>query len=67
MFGEHITSTLVRMQNRELVFRCIAYNAHRMVNLLVIVRCFLQSHIDTTVPATNASKYTVRTSDTNTP
>jgi hypothetical protein len=43
LFGEHITSTLVRMQNRELVFRCIAYNAHRMVNLLVIVRCFLQS------------------------
>ena len=43
LFGEHITSTLVRMQNRELTFRCIAYNAHRMVNLLVIVRCFLQS------------------------
>ena len=45
LFGEHITPTLVRMQNRELVFRCIAYNAHRMVNLLVIVRCFLQSPI----------------------
>ena len=43
LFGEHITSILVRMQNRELTFRCIAYNAHRMVNLLVIVRCFLQS------------------------
>ena len=42
LFGEHITSTLVRMQNRELVFRCIAYDAHRMVNLLVIVRCFLE-------------------------
>ena len=45
VFGEHITSTLVRMQNRELVFRCIAYNAHRMVNMLVIVRCFLQSQV----------------------
>ena len=46
LFGEHITSILVRMQNRKLAFRCIiAYNAHRMVNLLVIVRCFLQSHL----------------------
>ena len=49
LFGEHITSTLVRMQNRELVFRCIAYNAHRMVNLLVIVRCFLQSRVSTII------------------
>ena len=37
LFGEHITSTLVRMQNRELTFRCIAYNVHRMVNLVVMV------------------------------
>jgi hypothetical protein len=43
LFGEHITSRLVRMQNRELIFRCIAYNAHRMLNL-IIVRWFLQSH-----------------------
>jgi hypothetical protein len=42
LFGEHITSRLVRMQNRELIFRCIAYNAHRMLNL-IIVRWFLQS------------------------
>jgi len=27
----------VRMQNRELTFRCIAYNVHRMVNLVVMV------------------------------
>ena len=37
LFGEHITSTLVRMQNRELTFRCIAYNVHRMVKLVVMV------------------------------
>lgn len=30
MFGEHITSRLVRMQNRELTFRVIAYNMHRL-------------------------------------
>jgi hypothetical protein len=26
LFGEHITSRLVRTQNRELSLRCIAYN-----------------------------------------
>ena len=31
LFGEHITSKLIRMQNRELTFRCIAYNVHRML------------------------------------
>jgi hypothetical protein len=45
LFGEHITSRLIRMQNREMVFRCIAYNLHRMLNL-IIIRCFLQSHTD---------------------
>ena len=42
LFGEHISSRLIRMQNRELTFRCIAYNVHRMLNL-IIVRWFLQS------------------------
>ena len=42
LFGEHITSRLIRMQNRELVFRCIAYNVHRMLNL-IIIRRILQS------------------------
>ena len=37
IFGEHITARLIRMQNRELVFRCIAYNVHRMVKLVVIL------------------------------
>jgi hypothetical protein len=44
LFGEHITSRLIRMQNRELVFRCIAYNVHRMLNI-VIIRWILQSLI----------------------
>jgi hypothetical protein len=37
LFGEHISSRHVRTQNRELSFRCIAYNLHRLTNLLVIV------------------------------
>lgn len=40
LFGEHITSRLVRTQNRELTFRCIAYNMHRVTNLLWIVAGF---------------------------
>jgi hypothetical protein len=37
LFGEYVISRLVRMQNRELVFRCIAYNIHRMLKLVVMV------------------------------
>ena len=40
MFGEHVTSRLVKMQNRELTFRVIAYNMHR---LSVFMIWFLQS------------------------
>ena len=36
LFGEHITSRLVKTQNRELSFRCIAYNIHRLTNLMII-------------------------------
>jgi hypothetical protein len=35
LFGEHLTSRLVRTQNRELSLRCIAYNMHRLTNLIV--------------------------------
>jgi len=42
LFGEHITSRLVRTQNRELSFRCIAYNTQRLTNLTIIT-WFLQS------------------------
>jgi hypothetical protein len=36
LFGEHITSRLVKTQNRELSFRCIAYNIHRLINLMIL-------------------------------
>jgi hypothetical protein len=42
LFGKHITSRLIRMQNRELKFRGIVYNIHRMLNLIVM-RWILQS------------------------
>ena len=35
MFGEHVTSRTVRMQNRELIFRVIAYNMHRLTVFMV--------------------------------
>ncbi len=37
LFGEHISSRQVRTQNRELSFRCIAYNMHRLTNLVIVV------------------------------
>jgi hypothetical protein len=37
LFGECLTSRLTRTQNRELSFRCIAYNMHRLTNLVIIV------------------------------
>lgn len=37
LFGEHVTSRLVRTQNRELSFRCIAYNMHRVTNLFSLL------------------------------
>jgi len=44
LFGEHISSRLIRMQNRELTFRCITYNLHRMLNL-IIIKWILQSRL----------------------
>ncbi|MGB6531134.1 MAG: hypothetical protein WBF33_23750, partial [Candidatus Nitrosopolaris sp.] len=41
--GEHITSRLVRTQNRELSFRCIAYNTHRITNLTIIIDGFYKA------------------------
>jgi hypothetical protein len=37
LFGERVTSRLVKSQNRELSFRCIAYNMYRLTNLFIIV------------------------------
>ena len=45
MFGERIVSRLVMMQNKELMFRVMAYNMHR---LTVFVVWFLQSHFEPT-------------------
>ena len=42
LFGEHISSRLIRMQNREVTFRCITYTLHRMLNL-IIIKWILQS------------------------
>ena len=36
LLGEHIVSSLIRMQNREVTFRGITYNVHRMINLIII-------------------------------
>jgi hypothetical protein len=45
LFGEQIkiTSRLVRTQNRELSFRCIAYNMHRLTNLIIIINGFYRA------------------------
>lgn len=37
MFGEHIRSKMTRTKNREMAFRCIAYNMHRYVKLFVVI------------------------------
>ena len=37
LFGEHIMSRLTRTQNRELSFRCITYNMHRLTNLVILM------------------------------
>ena len=45
LFGEYITSRLIRMQNRELSFRCIAYNTHRLTNLAINLMSSTQPNI----------------------
>src|SRR5436853_5237567 len=52
LFGEHITSRLVRTQNRELSLRCIAYNMHRLTNLVIIL-------VVSTEPSCLISTYTL--------
>lgn len=36
LFGEYLTSRLIRTQNRELSFRCLAYNMRRLTNIAII-------------------------------
>ena len=37
LLGEHIMSRLTRTQNRELSFRYITYNMHRLTNLVILM------------------------------
>ncbi|MGA7900079.1 MAG: hypothetical protein WCA39_14595 [Nitrososphaeraceae archaeon] len=37
LFGEHLTSRLTRTQNRELSFKCITYNIHRLTSLAILM------------------------------
>jgi hypothetical protein len=37
LFGEHLLSRLTRTQNRELSFKCITYNMHRLTNLVKLM------------------------------
>jgi hypothetical protein len=37
LFGEHLMSRLTRTQNRELSFRCITYNMHRLTNRIILM------------------------------
>ena len=46
LFGEHIRSRLVRTQNRELSFRCIAYNVHRLTNIALIIDGFYKARFN---------------------
>jgi hypothetical protein len=46
LFGEHITSRLIRMYNRELTMKCIAYKVIRKVKLVVMVMVFTEPIIN---------------------
>jgi hypothetical protein len=37
LFGDYLMSRLTRTQNRELSFRCITYNMHRLTNLVILM------------------------------
>jgi hypothetical protein len=37
LFGDYLMSRLTRTQNRELSFRCITYNMHRLTNLIILM------------------------------
>jgi len=37
LFGEHLMSKLTTTQSRELSFRCITYNMHRLTNLVILM------------------------------
>jgi hypothetical protein len=37
LFGEYLMSRLTRTHNRELSFRCITYNMHRLTNIAILM------------------------------
>jgi hypothetical protein len=37
LFGDYLMSRLTRTQNRELSFRCITYNMHRLTNPIILM------------------------------
>ena len=45
LFGEHLMSRLTRMQNRELSFRCITYNMHRLTKLIILMMFSTQPNV----------------------
>ena len=47
MLGEHIMSRYILTQNREVMFRTIAYNCYRMNRNYLIIRWFLHGHMHT--------------------
>jgi len=46
LFGEHLMSKLIRTQNRELSFRCITYNMHRLTKLIILMMFSTQPSSD---------------------
>src|ERR1043166_312328 len=58
LFGEHLMSRLIRTQNRELSFKCITYNMHRLTNLIILMMfstkpnrryCLYKSDVDKSI------------------
>ena len=37
LFGKDLMSRLTRLQNRELSFKCITYNMHRLINFVILM------------------------------
>jgi hypothetical protein len=45
LYGEPLMSRLTRTQNRELSFRCITYNMHRLTNLIILMMFSTKPHL----------------------
>jgi hypothetical protein len=58
LFGEHIMSRLTRTQNRELSFRCITYNMHRLTNLVILMMFSTKPYIEYVINIRKCIYYT---------